>query len=63
MHKIDKMISEIDIDRLKQSIKIGSIEPYDYQWLVYAKCAEVIRNFGKKPEPSYVQRLFHQERP
>lgn len=54
MNKIDKMISEINIEKLKQSIKLGSIEPYDYQWLVYAKCAEVIRNFGKKPEPSYV---------
>lgn len=54
MHKIDKMISELDIDKLKQSIKPGLIEPYDYQWLVYAKCAEVIRNFGKDPKPSYV---------
>lgn len=54
MHKIDKMIAELDIDNLKQSIKPGLIEPYDYQWLVYAKCAEVIRNFGREPKPSYV---------
>lgn len=54
MHKIDKMIAELDIEKLKQSIKPGLIEPYDYQWLVYARCAEVIRNFGKDPKPSYV---------
>ena len=54
MHKIDKMIAELDMDKLKQSIKPGLIEPYDYQWLVYAKCAEVIRNFGRDPKPSYV---------
>lgn len=54
MHKIDKMIAELDIEKLKQSIKPGLIEPYDYQWLVYAKCAEVIRNFGRDPKPSYV---------
>lgn len=54
MHKIDKMIAELDIEKLKQSIKPGLIEPYDYQWLVYSRCAEVIRNFGKDPKPSYV---------
>lgn len=54
MHYIDKMISELDIEKLKASIPPGLYEPYDYQWLVYAKCAEVIKSFGRNPEPSYV---------
>lgn len=54
MHKIDKMISEIDMDRLRASVNTGAIEPRPYQWLVYQKTAEIIRKFGKDPKPSYV---------
>lgn len=54
MQKIDAMIAELDMDKLRASIKTGGIEPRPYQWLVYEKTAEVIRKFGKQPKPSYV---------
>ena len=54
MQKIDAMIAELDMDKLRASIKTGEIEPRPYQWLVYEKTAEVIRKFGKQPKPSYV---------
>lgn len=54
MQKIDAMIAELDMDKLRSSIHTGEIEPRPYQWLVYEKTAEVIRKFGKQPKPSYV---------
>lgn len=54
MQKIDAMIAELDMDKLRTSIHTGGIEPRPYQWLVYEKTAEVIRKFGKQPKPSYV---------
>lgn len=54
MKKIDAMIAELDMDKLRSSIHTGEIEPRPYQWLVYEKTAEVIRKFGKQPKPSYV---------
>lgn len=54
MQKIDEMIAELDMDKLRASIHTGEIEPRPYQWLVYEKTAEVIRKFGKQPKPSYV---------
>ena len=54
MQKIDAMIAELDMDKLRASINTGEIEPRHYQWLVYEKTAEVIRKFGKQPKPSYV---------
>lgn len=54
MKKIDAMIAELDMDKLRASIHTGEIEPRPYQWLVYEKTAEVIRKFGKQPKPSYV---------
>lgn len=54
MQKIDAMIAELDMDKLRASIYTGEIEPRPYQWLVYEKTAEVIRKFGKQPKPSYV---------
>ncbi|EMZ6900002.1 DEAD/DEAH box helicase family protein [Salmonella enterica subsp. enterica serovar Corvallis] len=54
MHKIDAMIAELDIDKLRSVIHTGEIEPRPYQWLVYEKTAEVIRKFGKDPKPSFV---------
>ncbi|MEJ8687624.1 DEAD/DEAH box helicase family protein [Klebsiella pneumoniae] len=54
MQKIDAMIAELDMDKLRASIHTGGIEPRPYQWLVYEKTAEVIRKFGKQPKPSYV---------
>lgn len=54
MQKIDAMIAELDMDKLRASIHTGEIEPRPYQWLVYEKTAEVIRKFGKQPKPSYV---------
>lgn len=54
MQKIDAMIAELDMDKLRASIHTGQIEPRPYQWLVYEKTAEVIRKFGKQPKPSYV---------
>lgn len=54
MQKIDSMIAELDMDKLRSSIHTGEIEPRPYQWLVYEKTAEVIRKFGKQPKPSYV---------
>lgn len=54
MQKIDAMIDELDMDKLRASIHTGEIEPRPYQWLVYEKTAEVIRKFGKQPKPSYV---------
>lgn len=53
-HKIDAMIAELDIDKLRSVIHTGEIEPRPYQWLVYEKTAEVIRKFGKDPKPSFV---------
>lgn len=53
-HKIDAMIAELDIDKLRSVIHTGEIEPRPYQWLVYEKTAEVIRRFGKDPKPSFV---------
>lgn len=54
MQKIDAMIAELDMDKLRSSIHTGAIQPRPYQWLVYEKTAEVIRKFGKQPKPSYV---------
>lgn len=54
MQKIDAMIAELDMDKLRASIHTGEIEPRPYQWLVYEKTAEVIRKFGKQLKPSYV---------
>lgn len=54
MHKIDAMIAELDIDKLRSVVHTGEIEPRPYQWLVYEKTAEVIRKFGKDPKPSFV---------
>ncbi|HGW1316947.1 TPA: DEAD/DEAH box helicase [Klebsiella pneumoniae] len=54
MQKIDAMIAELDMNKLRASIHTGEIEPRPYQWLVYEKTAEVIRKFGKQPKPSYV---------
>lgn len=54
MQKIDAMIAELDMDKLRASIHTGEIEPRPYQWLVYEKTAQVIRKFGKQPKPSYV---------
>ena len=53
-HKIDAMIAELDIDKLRSVVHTGEIEPRSYQWLVYEKTAEVIRKFGKDPKPSFV---------
>lgn len=53
-HKIDAMIAELDIDKLRSVVHTGGIEPRPYQWLVYEKTAEVIRKFGKDPKPSFV---------
>ncbi len=52
--KIDAMIAELDIDKLRSAVHTGEIEPRPYQWLVYEKTAEVIRKFGKDPKPSFV---------
>lgn len=54
MQKIDAMIAELDMDKLRASIHTGEIEPRPYQWLVYEKTAEVIRKFGREPKPSFV---------
>lgn len=54
VHKIDKIISDLDMDKLRASVNTGAIEPRPYQWLVYQKTAEIIRKFGKDPKPSYV---------
>lgn len=54
MQKIDAMIAELDMHKLRASIKTGMIDPRPYQWLVYQKTAEIIRKFGKDPKPSYV---------
>ena len=54
MHKIDAMIAELDIDKLRSVVHTGEVEPRPYQWLVYEKTAEVIRKFGKDPKPSFV---------
>ena len=54
VQKIDAMIAELDMDKLRASIHTGEIEPRPYQWLVYEKTAEVIRKFGREPKPSYV---------
>lgn len=53
-HKIDAMIAELDIDKLRSVFHTGEIDPRPYQWLVYEKTAEVIRKFGKDPKPSFV---------
>lgn len=54
MHKIDAMIAELDIDKLRSVVHTGEIDPRPYQWLVYEKTAEVIRKFGRDPKPSFV---------
>ena len=36
-HKIDAMIAELDIDKLRSVVHTGEIEPRPYQWLVYEK--------------------------
>mgnify|MGYP003361663869 CR=1 FL=1 len=54
VQNIDAMIAELVIDKLRSSVKTGMIEPRPYQWLVYQKTAEIIRQFGKDPKPSYV---------
>lgn len=54
MQKIDAMIADLDMDKLRASIHTGKIEPRPYQWLVYEKTAEVIRKFGREPKPSFV---------
>ncbi|AGN34120.1 helicase [Aeromonas phage pIS4-A] len=51
MHKIDKMISEIDINLLKSCLDTGDIEPRPYQWLIYKLTGDVIRHYVG---PSYV---------
>lgn len=51
MHRIDKMISEIDINLLKSSLDTGDIEPRPYQWLIYKLTGDVIRHYVG---PSYV---------
>lgn len=53
-HKIDAMIAELDMDKLRSVVHTGGIDPRPYQWLVYEKTAEVIRKFGKEPKPSFV---------
>ena len=53
-HKIDAMIAELDIGKLRSVVHTGEIEPRPYQWLVYEKTAKVIRKFGKDPKPSFV---------
>ena len=53
-HKIDAMIAELDVDKLRSVVHTGEIEPRPYQWLVYEKTAEVIRKFGRDPKPSFV---------
>lgn len=50
-HKIDKMISEIDINLLKSYLDTGDIEPRPYQWLIYKLTGDVIRHYVG---PSYV---------
>ena len=51
MHKIDKMISEIDVNLLKSCLDTGDIEPRPYQWLIYKLTGDVIRHYVG---PSYV---------
>lgn len=51
MHKIDKMISDIDINHLKSCLDTGDIEPRPYQWLIYKLTGDVIRHYAG---PSYV---------
>lgn len=51
MHRIDKMISEIDINLLKSCLDTGDIEPRPYQWLIYKLTGDVIRHYVG---PSYV---------
>lgn len=50
-HKIDKMISEIDINLLKSYLDTGDIKPRPYQWLIYKLTGDVIRHYVG---PSYV---------
>lgn len=54
MNKIDAMIAELDIGKLRSVVHTGEIDPRPYQWLVYEKTAEVIRKFGRDPKPSFV---------
>ena len=54
MHKIDDMIAELDVEKLRSGIDTNGIEPRPYQWLAYEKTAEVIRKTIKDPKPSYV---------
>lgn len=51
MHKIDKIISEIDINKLKSCLDTGDIDPRPYQWLIYKLTGDVIRHYVG---PSYV---------
>lgn len=54
VQKIDAMIAELDMDKLRSSIDTNGIEPRPYQWLTYEKTAEVIRKTIRDPKPSYV---------
>lgn len=50
-HKIDAMIAELDIDKLRSVVHTGEIEPRPYQWLIYKLTGDVIRHYVG---PSYV---------
>lgn len=54
MHAIDRMISEIDIDTLRPGVHTNGVEPRPYQWLVYSKTADIIRQTIRNPQPSFV---------
>lgn len=46
MHKIDKLISEIDITAIQSTISTGEITPRDYQFLCYHLAAQEIRHYA-----------------
>lgn len=46
MHKIDKLISEIDIPSIQSTISTGEITPRDYQFLCYHLAAQEIRHYS-----------------
>lgn len=46
MHKIDKLISEIDIPAIQSTISTGEITPRDYQFLCYHLAAQEIRHYA-----------------
>ena len=46
MHKIDKLISEIDIPAIQSTISTGEITPRDYQFLCYHLAAQEIRHYS-----------------